>query len=270
MFRSALASAYPPEMNRRLANVFVSRSTFPVVAWASIFPNAHPVGVADVAVVNSSSGGGGRDDGVAGHSNDQPSHKQTLHGPEAPLWRKAREEEIDNLFRHGVVEEIPEDSLSTWDCVKRRAWEVIDTIWAYVRKRDADGKICRYKGRCALRGDQQAAKANASGLDLNSFAPTTRHSTFRLVNAAGVIRKSRKRSFDFEAAFLQGDRVHNRNASDGDKAQEDVYARPPPGGGWVRSDERGIPMVWRLHRPLYGSADAAWVWYKTLDVQLVS
>ena len=39
---------------------------------------------------------------------------------------------------------------------------------------------------------------------------------------------------------------------------------PPP------TDDRGVPLVWKLRRPLYGSADAARIWYQTLDEQLIS
>ena len=38
------------------------------------------------------------------YEDDRPSYKQTLVGPEAPLWQKSREEEWDNLVRHGVFE----------------------------------------------------------------------------------------------------------------------------------------------------------------------
>ena len=267
VFRSSSAAAYPVEMNRRLAEVFASRFSSPLVAWASFFPNVNPLPVFSAVRGPASEGGGASSKGGStssrsnsSYKDDAPSYKGTLDGPEAPLWRRAREEEIDNLFRHGAVTEVPEDSLGSWDKIKLRAWEVIDTIWVHLRKRDGQGNVCRHKGRCALRGDQQNAKAAVSGQDLNSFAPTCRHSTFRLLNALGCIRGARKRSFDVEAAFLQGVR---------DKEAKPVYARPPPGGSWSRRDERGVPIVWRLDRPLYGSSDAARIWYKTLDHQLV-
>ncbi|KAL1508098.1 hypothetical protein AB1Y20_007691 [Prymnesium parvum] len=47
----------------------------------------------------------------------------------------------------------------SWDPVKQKAWEVIDTLWVNKRKRDESGKVCRFKARCTLRGDQQNSKA---------------------------------------------------------------------------------------------------------------
>jgi len=267
VFKSAAAEAYPPDMNRLLADFFVSAAAHasPLVAWAMAYPMAHiglPVSRGGEHDRNSTmpilaNGKPSSSD----YGNDSPSYRQTLDGPEAPMWRRAREEEVDNLIRHGAVEWVPEDSLPTWSRAKQKAWEVIDTLWVFKRKRDAQGDVCRYKGRCTLRGDQQSAKATQAGQELNSFAPTVRHSTFKLLNATGCIRRARKRTFDVEAAFLQGHR-HDL---------PDVHCRPPPmSSGPPPTDDRGVPLVWKLRRPLYGSADAARIWYQTLDEQLVS
>ena len=42
-FRSSAAEAYPPEMNRRLAETFTSvvAASDPLVAWAAVFPDVH-------------------------------------------------------------------------------------------------------------------------------------------------------------------------------------------------------------------------------------
>ncbi|KAL1529178.1 hypothetical protein AB1Y20_000137 [Prymnesium parvum] len=261
-FRSAGAEEYPPALNRVLSDVFATllSSHSPLAAWSLAFPLSHlpPSASPGLAVAEVTAGG------VAPTGEefdcDSPSYKQTLSSAEAPFWRRAREEEIDNLQRHGVVELVPEDSLPSWNAGKQKAWEVIDTLWVNKRKRDETGKVCRFKARCTLRGDQQNSKASMAGLDLNSFAPTVRHSTFRLLCAGGCLRKARKRTLDVEAAFLQGIREN----------LPDVYARPPPTGGPPLTDERGVPLVWRLHRPLYGSADAARIWYQTIDKQLQS
>ena len=50
-----------------------------------------------------------------------------------------------------------------------------------------------------------------------------------------------------------------------------MYARPPSMGPIpMPKDDRGVPLVWRLKRPLYGEADAARIWYFTLHKQLLA
>ena len=58
--------------------------------------------------------------------------------------------EIDGLRRNGTIAEegVPEDSLSSWSSIEKRATEVIDGLWVLLAKRGPDGAIDRYKGRC--------------------------------------------------------------------------------------------------------------------------
>ena len=64
------------------------------------------------------------------------------------------DEEMSKLERFQAYEEVPEDSLSTWDRVKRRAREVIDTLWVLKRKHGADGTVLEWKARCVINGHQ--------------------------------------------------------------------------------------------------------------------
>jgi hypothetical protein len=91
-----------------------------------------------------------------------------------------------------------------------------------------------------------------------TFAPTVRHTAFKLLAARGCVAGRRARQFDVEGAFLKGKFEDN----------EIVYARPPPnfpGGSQYRIfDDRGVPLVWRLNtrcpctaRPTPGASGTA-------------
>ena len=57
--------------------------------------------------------------------NTLPSFRQAMSGPEAAQWREACESEMANLERYGVYRPVPEDSLPSWDPVKKRARELV-------------------------------------------------------------------------------------------------------------------------------------------------
>lgn len=52
---------------------------------------------------------------------DSPSYREAMRGHEADDWRKAMEAEKENLQTHAAYEEIPEDSLISWQVRNRRA-----------------------------------------------------------------------------------------------------------------------------------------------------
>ena len=196
---------------------------------------------------------------------DNPSHKQTLTGPEASKWEAARCEEMDNFERAHVFRTplTPEDKLTTWDKVKRRAFEVIDSMFVYLRKYNKAGEISRYKARCVVLGNQQKSKhailSDGHSL-LDTFAPAIRNSTFKMLLAASVVAKipKRVRSFDVTAAYLNGTQPEDVK----------VYVRPPPGQRTYTPE--GIPLVWDMAKSCYGEADAGRTWFLTLVDQLTN
>ena len=139
-----------------------------------------------------------------------------------------------------------------------------DTLWVLRQKRGAVNQRTKKKARICYNGAQQKRKAAHNGTVVETFAPTVRHTTFKLLVARGNVTKRRARQFDVEGAYLKGKFADN----------EIVYARPPadfPGGTRYRTfDDRGVPLVWRLRVPLYGEADAGRIWNRTAVNQLVN
>eukprot|EP00965_Chrysotila_dentata_P155437 5135399-Pleurochrysis_carterae.AAC.1 len=108
--------------------------------------------------------------------------------------------------------------------------------------------------------NQQKRKALTSEPEhtLETFAPAARSATFKLLCAVGCISNRRVRQFDVDAAYLQG-------AFEGDDGE--VHMRPPLDERHF--DDRGIPVVWKLLKLLYGEADAGRIWRRTAKKQLI-
>ena len=200
---------------------------------------------------------------------DNPSYKQAMAGPERELWRAAMDEEMSALERKDIYEEVPEDSLPSWDAKRRRATELIDLMWVLKVKFNEFNERVRWKARSTFRGDQEARVDRANGLPKSeTFAPTARHNTVKACLAASVCRaanqkkagtaknKMRVRTFDIETAFLEGKQPDDRPR----------YILPPQ--GYQKFDRRGVRIVWKLKGNLYGTTTAPRVFNQTLHAHL--
>ena len=205
------------------------------------------------------------------NTDENPSWKQAMRGPEAAQWCQAIEAEMASLKRHHIYEEVPEDSLESWDANKRRATEVVEMLMILKKKFDELGKLIKHKARATIRGDMEAPVDMAKGLTPEqTFAPTVRHNTLKLLIAAGVVHAAkiekaggtasapRMRTFDVETAFLKGQGATDRSR----------YVRPP--AGQRTYDRRGVPIVWKLIGNCYGRAVAPRIWYSTFHTFLVT
>ena len=74
-------------------------------------------------------------------------------------------------------------------------------MWRFKVKRDADGSIIKYKARLCARGDQQT-----SGIDYSeTFAPTVRYTTLRVLLALACYHDLEVEQFDVVSVFLNDD-----------------------------------------------------------------
>ena len=213
---------------------------------------------------------------------DFPSYRQCM-ADDLKRTEDACLKEMNTLKGFDAFEEVPEDSLPSWNPSWKRSWgpktlelgqadEVTDCPWAMRYKRDDCGEVKELKARCSFDGAQRMRKREkckrrmqgngdssaGSSADIETFSPTTRSTTFTLCSAKAKAEGKKHGSFDVSGAYLQGT----------PRESEIVYARPPP--GWRTFDERGVPIVWRMKVPLYGQEDAGLIWYRTIIEQLVS
>jgi hypothetical protein len=115
-------------------------------------------------------------------------------------------------------------------------------MWRFKVKRDADGSIIKYKARLCARGDQQT-----NGIDYNeTFAPTVRYTTLRVLLALACYHDLDVEQFDVVSAFLNAD------------VNETIYMHQPE--GFQQFDSKGRKLVCKLNRALYGIKQAPRAW----------
>ena len=129
----------------------------------------------------------------------------TKKSPEWPQWHKAVLEELETLKTMGTWElgDLPEGR------------EPIGNRWTFVKKRDENGKIARYKARLVAQGFTQKPGTDFS--NTGTFAPVMRFETLRTLLAMSVIDDWELRQMDIKGAYLNG------------KIVEELYMKQPTG-----------------------------------------
>jgi hypothetical protein len=164
--------------------------------------------------------------------------KQAMDLPDAEMWKKACEDEINSLVENGTWEIVP---LPTGK-------KAIGSKWVFKIKRHSDGSVERYKARVVAKGFLQVF-----GLDYNEvFAPTFRMGTIRTILALSAIHDFHLRSIDISSAFLNGD------------LEEDIYMKQPQG-----FEQFGPDYVCKLKKSIYGLKQAARQWNKKLHTTML-
>lgn len=79
------------------------------------------------------------------HDEDHPTYRQSLEGPEAPLWEAARDEEKAKLNEMGTLKL----------CVAPPGAAVMNPLWVQVAKQNQENEIVRRRARLVVQGNQQ-------------------------------------------------------------------------------------------------------------------
>jgi hypothetical protein len=166
------------------------------------------------------------------------SFQEAMHGEDADEWTKAMRAEQDALLDH-----------NTWTLVKRPAGRnVIAGKWIYKVKLAADGSVDKYKARYVAKGFSQI-----EGLDYHeTFAPTCKPETFRLILALAAQKQLYLGQLDVKAAYLHS------------PIDEEIFPEQPDGF------QNGQGLVCRLNKSIYGLKQAAKNWYQELASFLLS
>ncbi|KAK2574783.1 hypothetical protein KPH14_013025, partial [Odynerus spinipes] len=145
-------------------------------------------------------------------------------------WKEAMDEEIDSLLKN-----------DTWEIVPApQDRKPVSCKWVYKIKRNAEGKIERYKARLVARGFSQKY-----GTDYDEvFAPVVRQTTFRTLLTIAGKESMIVKHYDAKTAFLNG------------QLKETIYMTQPEGYEIPGKEN----MVCRLKKSLYGLRQAAKVW----------
>lgn len=168
-------------------------------------------------------------------------YREARAHPDADKWKMAEQEETNSLKKNHVFKEeyLPPG---------RRA---IGSRYVYAVKRDENGMINRHKVRWVAQGFSQQ-----EGIDFTeTFSPTTRMKTLKLMFRLAAAEDWEIKQLDFDTAFLNAE------------LEEEIYIRPPEG---YEPTLKGKNVVLKLQRALYGLKQASREWWITLDKLLVS
>ena len=153
--------------------------------------------------------------------------------PDWPLWEQAIREELDTLRTAGTwrLEQAPPGA------------NVIGSKWVFKAKKDASGKVVRYKARLVAQGFSQV-----EGVDyFDTYAPVARLPSSRAIIAMANRLDLELHQVNIKGAYLNGELT----------ADEVLYMWHPPG---YREDNSG--RVLRLLKSLYGLKQAGRRWYQ--------
>ena len=164
----------------------------------------------------------------------EPSYEEARRRSDWPKWRKAIDVELENLKTAG-----------TWEVVERpEGTNVVDSKWVFRLKKDAEGRVVKWKARLVARGFTQIY-----GVDyFETFAPVARLASIRTILAIAARNYWEIDMFDFHSAYLNG------------VLDEDIYMEQPP---YHEEKDRSHYVV-KLKKSLYGLKQAGRKWYDSL------
>ncbi|CAI7828347.1 unnamed protein product [Closterium sp. NIES-54] len=166
-------------------------------------------------------------------------HAEAVSGPWASYWIAAEEAEMAS-YR----------STSTYvDAVPPPGANIVSGMWLY-KVKQPPGAPPVFKARYVARGFSQR-----EGVEFfQTFAPTSKMTTLRVLLHIAAQRENELHSLDFSTAFLQG------------SLHEQIWVRRPP--GFTGSFPPGTQ--WQLCRLVYGLRQAPREWHDTLRTTLAA
>ena len=164
---------------------------------------------------------------------------QRMPTAEASLWKKAAQEEMDALHQN-----------KTWTLTELPPGKkAIGCKWVFKVKKGSEGEVQRYKARLVAQGFSQKY-----GEDYDeTFAPTVRYSSVRMLLSIAASKQMDVRHIDVSTAFLHGE------------ITEQIYMKQPK--GFIKPNE--AHLVCKLEKGLYGLRQAARAWNQKLHSMLV-
>ena len=152
-------------------------------------------------------------------------------------WLEAMKTEIKSL-----------NETQTWDLFpKEKGQNIIPGRWVYKIKHDSNGNIDKFEARYVAKCFKQIEGIEYS----DTFAPTSRPETFKIVLALSAIENFFLKQMDVKAGYL-----HH-------KIEEEVYLEQPK--GFEKIDSNGNKLVCKRKKSIYGLKQAAKNWYQELS-----
>ena len=154
-------------------------------------------------------------------------------------WYEAMKLEYNSLVENKV-----------WELVENKGNKPITSRWHFALKFGPSGEITRYKARFVAKGFSQVP-----GRDYNeTYSPTTRLSTFRVLISYAVYENTDLKQMDIKTAYLNAD------------IEEEIFMQQPE--GFEKFDKQGNPLICKLRKSLYGLKQSGRNWYLTIETFL--
>ncbi|CAI7834213.1 unnamed protein product [Closterium sp. NIES-53] len=167
------------------------------------------------------------------------SYAEAIEGPYSSQWQAAMDAEMASWKSTGTYV----------DAVPPPGANIVSGMWIFRVKRPP-GSPPVFKARYVARGFSQR-----QGVDyLQTFSPTLKMTTLRVLLHVAAHRDYELHSLDFSTAFLQG------------SLHEEIWLRRPP--GFTGTSPPGTQ--WSLRRPVYGLRQAPREWHDTLRTTLAA
>ena len=157
--------------------------------------------------------------------------KQASNSDENEQWNQAMESEMNSLRENKVytVEPLPAGK------------KVVGSRWVFARKSGPDKKVI-HKARFVAKGFAQIEGSDYT----DTFAPTAKMATIRMLIQFSVEQDMLVHQMDVKTAYLNA------------PIDCEVFLKPPE--GFPEKDSKGEPLVWRLHKSLYGLKQSGRNW----------
>ena len=137
-------------------------------------------------------------------------------------WKKAMQDEYNSL-----------SETKFWDLVEDNGAKLVGSRWHFGVKYGPTGEIRRFKATFVAKGYSQVL-----GKDFHeTYSPTTRLSTIRLLVSLSVKKRSKIRQMDIKTAYLNA------------PIAEVIYMKQP---GFEQLDNKGKLIVCLMKKSVYG------------------
>ena len=161
---------------------------------------------------------------------DEPkTNKEALGRSDRMKWKEAIMDELESLEENGTWKVIDKNEIQDEEA------NIVDTKWVHKIKRDADGKIVKYKSRLVAKGFTQV-----EGIDYNeTFAPVVRMTTVRLLISICLMLGLKITQLDIVTAYLYS------------KIDKTIYMRVPEDYEFVEPKIDRRKQILKLQKGIY-------------------
>ncbi|KAL0796991.1 hypothetical protein Bca101_068368 [Brassica carinata] len=159
-------------------------------------------------------------------------------------WKEAINVELNSLKKRGVFSPIIRTPNDT---------KPVGYKWVFVRKRNENGEVVRYKARLVAQGFSQRPGINYE----ETYSPVVDETTFRFLISLTIRENLDMRLMDVVTAYLYG------------PLDNEIYMKIPKGIELKNKESSREQHCIKLNKSLYGLKQSGRMWYNRLSEYLI-